>query len=68
MPQSCLGAGKGMQMHSVNQDSFSAGIAFQYLLGVPFCVRQLCRHMEHDLFVTEVTVDRFGTSLPVSHI
>lgn len=43
-------------------------IEFQYLLGVPFCVRQLCGHVEHDLFVTEVTVDRFSTSLPVSHI
>lgn len=43
-------------------------IVLQYLLGVPLCVRQLCGHMEHDLFVAVVAVDRFCASLPVSHV
>lgn len=81
MAQSCLGAGKGhpdvkyltaqrkpVPPDPANRGRFSAGVAFQYLLGIPFGVRQLCRHVEHDLFVAEVAVDRFGTGLPVSYV
>lgn len=46
----------------------SPGVSLQYLLGVPLCVRQLCGHMEHDLFVAVVAVDGFSASLPVSHV
>lgn len=43
-------------------------MVLRYLLGVPLCVRQLCGHMEHDLFVAVVAVDGFCASLPMSHV
>lgn len=39
-----------------------------YLLWVPLGVRQLGGHMEHDLLIVEVCVDRFCPRLPVSDI
>lgn len=43
-------------------------VLLHYLLGVPLRVRQLCRHMEHDLLVAVVAVDGFSAGLPVSHV
>lgn len=39
-----------------------------YLLRISFRVRQFSGHVEHDLFIVEVAVDRFGSRLTVCHI